>query len=340
MIKNKKFNTVYLHFGSDKTGSTTLQEHLDKNRSKNIERYNLYYAPERWHPFLASYMSGSDLNFGFNVETDQNNKEIVVNRDNQYIDKLKKSISLAENNSVYVISFEGFHQLSEESMKNLKVFFENYTDDLKVIYYLRPPVSYAVSAISQCIRTGRRIGDHPPVQPYKRYINKFINVFGDKNLILKKFERKLLFKNDIVCDFYNLLGLDLDVSSGGIGENESLSAPASMVGNVVIKKFESDIAGTGMSIYQFGRFLDPILQKIKGSKLKLTPAQFDSVKNRSEENNLYLNDFFDEVFHDFNEYSAYSKEEVEVMNNPIFKDVITELSDRVFEEVQNKIEKV
>lgn len=339
---NKKFNTIYLHFGSDKTGSTTIQDYLHTYRDELSNNFNIVYAPDKWQPFLASYMANSDLNFGFNIETNETNFKKVKERDFHYLSRLKERLKESKNGSNFVVSFEGFHQLDEPQIKKMKEFFLDYTDNIKIIYYLRPPLSYAVSATSQCIRTGRLIQEHPPVQPYKKYIKRFLSCFEKKDIILRPFIKENLYQEDVLMDFLNEIGVKI---SNGIPkktnqENESLSDVACHIGNEVIRKIEPFITEKNISIYTMGHHLNIELLKIKGEKLKLTPKQAQSVLERANENSKYIYDEFGLSLHEKNEIFIYKESEMEIINSTIHQNTIKYFSDFLEEKLENKLNKL
>lgn len=338
---SKKFKTIYLHFGSDKTGSTSIQDYLHTYRDELYKKFDIVYAPDKWQPFLASYMAESDLNFGFNIETNQTNFKKTKERDNHYISRLKERIEKSKEGSTFVVSFEGFHQLNELQIKKMKEFFLFYTDDVKIIYYLRPPLSYAVSATSQCIRTGRLIQDHPPVQPYKKYINRFLSCFEKKDIILKPFIKSKLTQEDVLIDFLSEIGINTnnDIPKKIAQENESLSDIACNIGNEVIIKITKFITENNISIYTMGHHLNMELLKIKGGKLKLTQNQAQSVLERANVNNKYIYDEFGLSLHEENESFIYNESEMRIINSTIHQSTIKSFSDFITEKLEEKLKK-
>lgn len=67
----KKLKKIFLHVGSDKTGSTAIQHALNANRVV-MQQSGYLYAPELYHPLFAAYFSGNPLQLDyFRVRTDR-----------------------------------------------------------------------------------------------------------------------------------------------------------------------------------------------------------------------------------------------------------------------------
>ncbi|WP_417670504.1 hypothetical protein [Pseudoalteromonas tetraodonis] len=328
----KKFKIAYVHMGSDKTGSTTLQSFMDKNRGLHESVYGICYAPEIWHARFASFFSGSDRNFIHNVESELVDEKEIIPLDREYMCSLENYIMEIDKSNVLVFSYEGFHCLTVNGLFKLKNYLLQLADQVKLIYYVRSPCSYAISGMSQYIRSGRAVNDHPPVQPYKNYLSKFQEVFSKDEIVLKKFSRNDLYMNDIVPDFLKILNESYNYSnylSNKKTENGSLSGLACFVGNRVIKKYFSSDPRKDHSPFELGRRLLPHLLNIKGDKLKLTPVQFNNVLTNSQESTDYIKNEFALDLNEDQIKFIYSAEELSEINSNIFQSKVDSMASRI-----------
>ena len=110
----------------------------------------------------------------------------------------------------------------------LKACLEKYSDDIQVIAYIRPPVSFMASAFQQRIKGGDRKFNPKGYWPrYRQRFEPLDQVFGRENVILRKFDRKTLKNGSVVDDLAGFAGIPVPhrLSSPRL-KNESLSLEA------------------------------------------------------------------------------------------------------------------
>lgn len=241
--KTKKLPFVILHIGTEKTGTTTLQEFVDKNRQE-----------------FANQKLGTIKGFG-----GANNRDFVVYFQKSLDDWAKhKMISSEEEKSQYFSDFQsrfekeiGIRQevnsgggvliTSEhfssrlrkwEELNSIRQFLERYFESIKIICYFRPQEEMAISLHSTGLK-GQGYGSLEnrlkQVVPENYYYNfneiakMWASVFGKENLHLRIFERKRLVNQDIRHDFLaalESLGVEVDSRKLEFDQdpaNESLS---------------------------------------------------------------------------------------------------------------------
>lgn len=350
----KKFKIAYIHMGSDKTGSTAIQSFMDTHRDVNRSSYGIFYAPERWHARFASYFSGSDKNFIHNIESNIKDEQEIYVLDKHYIESLEQQLINLTTEKVLVFSYEGFHGLTIEALSNMKEYLSKYAEEIKIIYYVRAPFSYALSGISQYVRSGRYVNEHPPVQPYKKYLTNFQKVFKKEDILLKKFSMDSLYQHDIVADFLFTINkkynLDTYLKNKKL-ENEGLSDIACLIGNEVIEKYFSSEKRKNASPFELGVKILPYIEKINGKKLKLTKSQSINVIKNSEENSRYIKSEFNIDLSEDLEKFIYSDKEMSKINSILeceeYRKLITDIlydvtntSDGILEKPQIDIKTV
>lgn len=294
----KKFEKAILHIGLDKTGSSSIQSALDRNRRKLLETGWVAYPPGRWHALLGSALNDNPTSYFFNKELGlENQDKIISERDDKYLNELNAWIETVPPCQSLVISYEGFVHLDKATFENLKYFLEKYANEVFVIFYIRPPLSYSLSAISQRIKSGRpsTSGGAPPVQKNKEKIKDVENVFGKNKIKAIKFDRESLKGKDIVCDFLYNLGVSDDVFQKLEKideENDSLSDKAIFVGDSVIKKMRYDGILNALEGFHFYDLVGKHLSGYSGGKAKLDKEQVDLVlEGAKEESNFFLESY-------------------------------------------------
>ena len=133
---------------------------------------------------------------------------------------------LETNKSIFLMSAEDSSQLSI-SRKELLLFKNNIDDlidDFHIIAYVRPPMSWMISAYQQRVVSGTEFElDIFKLYPrFKERLAKFELVFGKSNVSYNCFSRKSLYKGDVVADFINKLELDNDIDNKASKENTSI----------------------------------------------------------------------------------------------------------------------
>lgn len=275
----KKLGKVYLHVGSDKTGSTSIQNILQSNRQK-LSEYGYIY-PEGFHHYLvATYFSHQPLELDyFRVRKSEYDPERVKLDASRYIDTLAARINQGTEPNL-ILSYEGFTGLTSEEFVELKEFLSRFTEHIEVIYYMRPPISYAPSAISERVRFGARGWHiHPPVTYYMPRLLVLKQVFGEDNLTLRNFDRESLVGGDVVADFFSLVQLPSQLckqlnKQGEKFSNLALSETAITIGDEMIRLLDD----AGPKGADFNKCFSTTLEKIKGGKYQLTQFQQEVIK--------------------------------------------------------------
>ncbi|WP_417655389.1 hypothetical protein [Pseudoalteromonas atlantica] len=333
---NRKFKVAYIHMGADKTGSTTLQSFMDSNRKINESEYGIYYAPEVWQARFASHFSGSSKNFIHNVHSGVQNEAEILALDNAYMESLERWLEGIVNPKTLVLSYEGFHCLTVNSLQAMREYLLKYADEVKVIYYIRAPLSYAISSKSQHIKMGLAIGDDFPISPYKALIQKIQKAFSKSEISIRKFSKNDLYQSDLVMDFIYSIDQGYDFKeylANKKTENESLSDLACFVGNKVIEKYFCAVHRKNHSPFELGHRLLPHLINIEGDKLKLTPAQLNTVLSNSEENISYIKDEFDIDLRESEDKFIYDVKELLEVNSNSFQSKVDNMAEQILSSI-------
>ena len=202
-------NTLYIHMGNLKTGSTAIQAYLYAYKDMLLQKHKLL-VPNSIAEHHRVY-SGEPY---------------YIHKAAQHInplelDNFKKEIKANPNCNI-VISNEWYNGLSTEERDYFKAILPNY--QFKVVFYIRRIDSFLKSFFSE--QRKRRVDKN--LVFYEDFVKNGIDYFtdnalhrintsidsiGKNNVIVKLYDRKLLKHQDVVCDFMNILGIDIPADS-------------------------------------------------------------------------------------------------------------------------------
>lgn len=197
-----KFKKIILHVGVPKTASTSIQYTLRYNESRNSKRY---FYPKSLSIFnLISMFSDTletvDCPQAIRWLLRQTNSLESINRvKNSFYEELNThSFETLIISSEYISSY----LFSENALYLLKEFLLQLCQDpdvqLLVFAYVRNPLSFYTSGVQQLIQWGEFYDPELNKEPHPLgisvfpHLKKIINVFGEKNTHIYRFEDGLL----------------------------------------------------------------------------------------------------------------------------------------------------
>ncbi len=298
----KKYKRVWLHFGADKTGTTSIQHTFHESRQLLMEKGQLAYAPARNHVQFGSFFYEDPENYNPNIAAGISDRKVLQARDQLYINRFMDWADKTPPCDTLLFSFEGFPSMDPVAMQKMRDFCYTLTDDVKVVLYLRSPLSYAVSAMSQKVKTGRKSWGKYTHWPYQRNTQKCVSVFGKDAVILRVYASASLKNQNVVEDFCDVIGLP-EALVAQLPRlqfaNQSLTSAGLKLGDLLIDHLKAE-KKEGKTLPQkaffktYGRFLCAI----PGGKIKLTQSQFEEVKASSQAQCEFLEKAFGIVFQD------------------------------------------
>ena len=215
------FETCYLHIGTEKTGSTTLQRFLAENRARLAEAGYFYPAafglPNQIG--LAVYAGAPDrlgpLMFSAGVRRAEDLPEFRKSVER----KFREEVAGAGDCRFLVLSNEHLHSRlrTEREIGALRDMLAQFCRRIEVVVYLRRQDLVAASLASTLYKAGRTAewklpptrGRPPYYYDYAAVIRNYAGVFGAENCRPRLFERQRLVNGDVVEDFASVIGLDL-----------------------------------------------------------------------------------------------------------------------------------
>lgn len=194
----KKKKTLFIHVGTDKTGSTALQAFFRSNVSALDSLNTLYIRHGR----------GDRLNH--HVLYHQ-----LLEHDYSGLDAMREEL-LAHPARSGLVSFEGLYHLDAHQLQ--EVYARLSCFQVKVIIYLRRQSDMVRSGVAQRIKQGT---NHLPLseytaeklaamgQDYLPVLNRFCKVFGRSKVIVRRYERSSWPEGSIFLDFLKIMGLHM-----------------------------------------------------------------------------------------------------------------------------------
>jgi len=213
-----------LHIGTEKTGTTSIQDFLQIN-NKNLIRQNI-----------------SSLNRGHYIESNrllvaafqekENNPYFDIHKITEptsYIKKYKEDFKYNvrtnhQASNIMIISSEHFHSLltKREEINNLKVFLETIFEEIKIICYFREQSQVQLSRYSTSLRVGHNydlnkyfssINNNAHYFNYKVFFSKWHDNFGKNNLIPRIFSKSHFQDEYLLKDFITQCSNEIDFKS-------------------------------------------------------------------------------------------------------------------------------
>jgi len=194
--------TIYLHVGSGKTGTTSIQKTLFENINA-MKKHGVLYLVE------------SDISHSSIFSWDGNMKQNIE----IYFKKLQKLLYKNDNFHTIIVSSENMMGLPVSILEMIKFIFKSDNIEFKIVAYIRNQINHLPSHYLQKVKD--------PFQDYKGDMNSFFesykhiygnehvfimnnytSVFGKENIIVRIYDRSLLVDGDSAKDFIKTLGLD------------------------------------------------------------------------------------------------------------------------------------
>jgi hypothetical protein len=229
-------NRLVIHIGSDKAGSTAIQECLNANLS--------WYSNHGIHIPRTGFMRMAG------------HPTLFTNLDSPSLRRdLANEIRGLENADTAILSWEGVHFFDSERRAELRSLIEICAPgcELTFVYYVRDQLSLIQSGLLQQVKQlalqpstiaalSKPFHEIPPhlvglllntKRAFHRRISDWKQDFPDAHFAVRLYDRAQLVNSDIIDDFHEALGIELDADfrrPTGLA-NLSLTAESAMVLN-------------------------------------------------------------------------------------------------------------
>jgi len=234
--------TLILHIGGHKTGSTSIQAFLNKEKSRLYRAGYTYFTAH--HP--RSKKSAQAMRPHGWVRRDPNTSL----KKSGYIISSQLALALKKAEGNVIFSCEGMSWVFDElEIQKFHSALREEFQSIKVIVYIRRQDLHAVSHHQQGSKASSSAASNffgkqnDALPKYKKHfdnyldydlrLKKWANHFGKNNLFIRVFEIDKLINNDVVSDFVKTL--DLPITPEKLVKNESLGKEEVKLGHLANK---------------------------------------------------------------------------------------------------------
>ncbi len=223
-IDNNNKKTIYIHIGSPKTGSTSIQAFATLNHN-TLLKHDVFY------PIVGRHFAGPLGQIFVNgyillkmLPAIKNNAGSITNDDKTIIEELLKEFDKSECSNM-LISEEALFDEYNGGLFSICDFFDSSKYELKVIVYLRNICEYAAGLWKEDIKAGLweqsmeiNLNSTLDLESSIRLrVNKYLqslnmlkslsNKIGKDNIIIRTFERERWVNKDLLDDFLNIVNI-------------------------------------------------------------------------------------------------------------------------------------
>lgn len=215
--------TVHLHIGLHKTGTTAIQEALSAYRGEGASYLRLTSANHS-HDMVLMFCGHRDAGHLVRVGRLRHAEDAPAEAARLKVQALRQ---FRETPGDFIISGEEISaRFKPDDIRELKEFLAPHFQRIRVIAYVREPLSYMRSAFQEVAKK-RQVGfDMEPYFPhYRRRLKGWIDVLGREAVTVLPYDRKRLRGGSAVEDFAAQVGIRLSAPPPSRA-NETLTAEA------------------------------------------------------------------------------------------------------------------
>lgn len=212
----KPKDVIYLHIGMHKTGTTSIQNSLS-----SYDDGTLRYArvgPANHSMFIKALFGSKGADYRIHKMLGRSAAEIDEMKKRYRIQLIQELESPAKK---LVFCGEDIGILTPEELLEFRDYLEPYTEEFRVVVYVREPYGFASSMFQQDVKAG--LAEFSIRAPnYYRKFHKFVEVFGRSACDFIYFSPTSFRNKCVVVDFCDRVGISAD-SISIRRDNDSLS---------------------------------------------------------------------------------------------------------------------
>ncbi len=230
--------TCYLHIGSGKTGTSSLQLALHRSRRDLARHGYLYPDISHNHMFLRACITDDQVRWPAPFKRRRDSEQSAQEFQQRLLTYFHETAGDGDHHTV-IFSSEYLIGIDAEQCRALKSLLEPYFSTIRVVCYIRHPLAHTLSASQQAVKGGEAsladIHDQPTFFGPTVLEDTYVATFGLNAIIVREFHRDSLVNGDIIDDFCQAIGMDPAVADSiiRVRDNESLSMEGAMIADAV-----------------------------------------------------------------------------------------------------------
>ncbi|WP_308910891.1 tetratricopeptide repeat protein [Pseudokordiimonas caeni] len=240
-LTRPKLKRAFLHIGTTKTGTSSIQQRLFRNRDNLRGAGILYPANEANHVFFASAFRLDPTEISNNLREGLGQPTLLARHIEREFEKLTAEID-AFTGDTFVISSEFLSDTPPEGCMAMAAWLKAVAEEVTIVCYIRHPVFHAISSAQQVIRAGLRTLEQTEQELYfyspSNSLPRFIDAFGRPHMLVRPFEREALKDGDVVTDFLGVVGEEAAIltNDAPAEANPAMSLEAALIADALMQK--------------------------------------------------------------------------------------------------------
>ncbi len=289
---------AFLHIGLPKTGSTSLQSFLTRNRAR-LRRQGLYYPSSLgrsahwrlgayalpWKPRDSEASAARPLHerLGLRSREDwQTFCTAVEEKLDHELQSLDSNVDRVIFSNVQVYSLES----GQPGLERVRDLLQRFFEEVRVVVYLRRQDERLASAYSTALERGV----HAPIDnwaaherdwsmDYGRVLADLAAAFGDEALMPRLYRRDLWPEGDLFRDFAAVVGLDIGPN---FVRSRDQNVSLDVTSQEVLRRLNLLLPLAGSNAENWGRstFVTCLSEQSEGKGRGLAPRLRDSLLKR------------------------------------------------------------
>jgi hypothetical protein len=298
---------LYLHIGTPKTGTTTLQNALYDNK-EYLHSRGIHVAQSsgiKNSRLLPAYCTKEHRFDDFfrkrGITSIQQKNTFRKDFRSHFTEEIK---NLPKTITSVIISSEQLYSrtTSYDEIQNVRNFLIPFFDRIKVICYVREQTDMCVSSFSTAIKSGNqncfkayldKCHSDNKRYNYFKVLSAWRDIFGADNLKVRIYDKQLFKQNSLVNDFFSLIDPSFNQSLLKSTErhNTSLSAFGQLLGITINQRIPIwNTNGTRNAIR--GQIMQFVSEHFKGTGLATNKQEYDKIYSSFDAANQLLNEQF------------------------------------------------
>lgn len=288
---------LVLHIGSGKTGTSTVQGFLHRNRRRLVRRAGLLFpsSPGRRRHIRLGLSVTDDVSV---VETIGYHRQGVASpqelRD-RFRHELEAEIAEVAPDRV-LLSDEALFGCTQDAMTRLSDYAASITDRVRLVCYLRRQDDHLISRYQQVVKTGetQRLtertarGDFTSTYDYADRLRAWRSRMHPDRMVVRAFEREQFVDGSLLADFLDAAGIGLSEDDLRPVDSRNESLDADCVEFLRLLNLYLRDLGTPRHTISHQRIVRRLAPHSDGPVLTLPDADLDQFMSRWEEGNAWV----------------------------------------------------